>query len=375
MSNNDSTRAGKYEQQGEGFRAFIPNPLPPNPRVRFANTLQKALSQADRALARLDGAIQILPKQFQFQFVDMYVRHEAVLSSKISGKQSSLLDLLAHQAQISAREYGEDVNEVMNCQFAMKNGFEQIERTSVSIPIIREIHKQLLQSTNNPNLTPGEIRTTQNWIGPTGCSINNAIFIPPPPRLVDQNLRDLEQFVNNDVGLPLLVKIGLVYAQFETIHPFLVGNGRVGRLIVTLLLLESKLLKQPILNLSWFFFRHRQQYYSKLQCVRDDGNWEDWLLFYLKAVEEVSRNSTATLRRILLLREESRNLINAKLGRLAVSAHSVLDRLFEFPFVSVNEVKALTGTTFAAANTLVARMVECGLIREYTQRHRNSTLR
>ena len=369
MSNNDSNRAGRYEQQREGFRAFIPNPLPPNPRIRFTNTLQNALTQADRALARLDGAIQILPKQVQF--VDMYIRHEAVLSNKISGKQSSLLDLLAHQARISTHEYGGDVNEVMNCVSAMKYGFEQIERTSVSIPIMREIHKQLLQSANKPNLTPGEIRTTQNWIGVSGCGINDAMFVPPPPSQIEQSLQDLDQFVASDVGLPVLVKIGLVYAQFETIHPFLVGNGRVGRLIVALSLQESKLLKKPILNLSWFFFRNRQQYYSKLQAVRDEGDWEDWLLFFLKAVDEVSRNSTATLRRILLLREESRNVINEKLGRLAANAHSVLDRLFEFPFVSVNEVKELTGTTFAAANTLVARMVECGLLREYTQRHRN----
>ena len=369
MSNNNSTRAGRYEQQREGFSAFIPNPLPPNPRIRFTNTLQNALSQADRALARLDGAVQILPKQVPL--VDMYIRHEAVLSSKISGKQSSLLDLLAHRAQISAHEYGGDVNEVIDCVSAMKIGFEQIEHTSVSIPIIREIHKRLLQSTNKPNHTPGEIRTTQNWIGPPGCGINDAIFIPPPPSQIEQCLQDLDQFVECDIGLPVLVKIGLVYAQFETIHPFSVGNGRVGRLIVTLLLQESNLLKQPILNLSWFFYRHRQQYYSKLQCVRDDGNWEDWLLFFLKAVEEVSRNSTATLRRILLLREESRNSINMNLGRLATNAHSVLDSLFEFPFVSVNEVKELTGTTFAAANTLAARMVECRLLREYTQRRRN----
>ena len=369
MSNNDSNRAGRYEQQREGFRAFIPNPLPPNPRIRFTNTLQNALTQADRALARLDGAIQILPKQVQF--VDMYIRHEAVLSNKISGKQSSLLDLLAHQAKITAHEYGGDVNEVMHCVSAMKYGFEQIERTSASIPIMREIHKHLLQSANKPNLTPGEIRSTQNWIGPLGCGINDAMFVPPPPSQIEQSLRDLDQFVASDVGLPVLVKIGLVYAQFETIHPFLVGNGRVGRLIVALSLQESKLLKKPILNLSWFFFRNRQQYYSKLQAVRDEGDWEDWLLFFLKAVDEVSRNSTATLRRILLLREESRNVINEKLGRLAANAHSVLDRLFEFPFVSVNEVKELTGTTFAAANILVARMVECGLLSEYTQRHRN----
>lgn len=369
MFDNLSNRAGRYKKQDEGFSTFIPKPLPPDPRIRFTNTLQNALSRADRALARLDGAIQILPRQVQF--VDMYIRHEAVLSNKISGKQSSLLDLLALQARITTHEYHSDVNEVMNCVSAMKYGFEQIECTSVSTPIMREIHKQLLQSANKPNLTPGEIRSTQNWIGPTGCGINDAMFVPPPPSQIEQNLQDLDQFVESDVGLPVLVKIGLVYAQFETIHPFLVGNGRVGRLIVTLLLQENKLLKKPVLNLSWFFYRHRQQYYSKLQRVRDEGDWEDWLLFFLKAIEEVSRNSTATLRHILLLREECRNLINSKLGRLAASAHRVLDRLFEFPFVSVNEVKELTGTTFAAANALVARMVECGLLREYTQRHRN----
>ena len=369
MNSSHSTRAGSYERQSEGFSAFIPAPLPPNPGIRFTSTLQKALSQADRALGRLDGSIQTLPQPELF--VPMYIRKESVLSSKIKGTQSTLQDLLAAEAQIYANNHSNDVHEVMNYVDAMKHGLEQIEYVPVSTPSLLEIHNKLLRNTRGLHLTPGTLRNKQNWIGPSGSSVHNAVFVPPPPHLVTQHMRDLDRFVERNVALPLLVKIGLVHAQFETIHPFRGGNGRVGRLIVTLLLCKSKVLEKPVLYLSWFFNRHRQEYYEKLQAVRDEGKWEDWLLFFLRAVEEVSMHAATTARRILEMREENRHLINDKLDRSAGNGHKVLDRLYEFPFVSVNEVRELTGTTFASANALVARMVECDLLREYTERSRN----
>lgn len=369
MSDNCSTRAGRYERQDEDYSAFVPKLLPPNPRIRFNSSLQTALSNAERALLRLDGTIQMLsPPE---QFVPMYLRHEAVLSCKIEGLQSSMLELLADEAQISTTKLGGTVRDVMNYVSATEYGLERIKKAPVALPIVLEIHKQLLENAIEARASPGTLRTKQNWIGPPGCGVNNAVFVPPPPHLVEQNLRDLDRFMENDMGLPALVKIGLAHAQFETIHPFLIGNGRLGRILVSLLLQKSHLLKRPVLNLSWFFFRHRQQYYSKLQCVRDEGDWENWLLFFLRAVDEVSRNATATAARIAVLRDKNRRVINAKLGRLAANGHRVLDRLFEFPFVSVNEVRELIGTTFASANTLVARMVDCGLLQEYTERYRN----
>lgn len=369
MSDSHTTRAGRYEIQDEGFSVFIPKSLPPDPRIRFTSALQTALVQAERALLRLDGTTQTLTPANQF--VGMYIRHEAVLSCKIEGCQCSMLELLAEEAQISTNKYSSRVQNVKDYVAAMEYGLEQIKRAPVAIPIALETHKQLLKNTNEARSTPGEFRTKQNWIGPPECGVNNAVFVPPPSHLVVHHLQALDRFVESDTGLPILLKIALAHAQFETIHPFLIGNGRVGRILVSLLLQKSQLLKRPVLNLSWFFFRHRQQYYSKLQCIREDGDWEDWLLFFLRAVEEVSRNSAATVERILVLREKKRRVINEKLGRLAANGHRVLDRLFEFPFVSVNEVRELIGTTFASANTLVARMVDCGLLKEYTERYRN----
>lgn len=369
MPNTNSTRAGKYEKQPDGFSAFIPTPLPPNPRIRFTNNLQQALLQAERALDRLNGSVQTLPKPERFEY--MYIRHEAVMSSKIEGRQSTLLDLLASEAQISTSKYSNDLQEVLNYKNAMKYSLKQIKTVPSLTPISLEIHRRLLQNTKVASPSAGTFRTKQNWIGPSGCSVHNAVFVPPPPNLIEPQMRALDQFVDNGGGLPPLVKIGLVHAQFETIHPFLNDNGLVSRLLVTLLLHKNQIAEKPVLNLSWFFNRHRQEYYDKLQMVRNEGNWEDWLLFFLRAVREVSKYSAATVRRILEIHEENRQVINEQLGRLAANGHRVLDRLFEFPFVSVNEVRKLTGTTFAAANALVARMVDCGLLLDYTERYRN----
>ena len=369
MSIDHSTRAGKYENQNEGFSAFIPAPLPPNPRIRFTNALQRALSQAEHALDRLNGSIQTVPQPDQFVF--MYIRHEAVVSSKIDGVKSSLLDFLASEAQISKNKYSQDILAVSNYITAMKHGLEKVKSVNDFTQIVLELHKALVPNTNDSQLTPGEYRTKQNWIGSAKCSIHDAVFVPPPPNRVVSLMCALDQFIENDAGLPRLVKIGLVHSQFQNIQPFLNDNERISRLIVTLLLQKSNLVEKPVLNLSWFFNRHRQAYYAKLRSVRDAGNWEDWLLFFLRAVKEVGKHSATTIRQILETREANRILINDHLGRASANGHRLLDRLYEFPFVSVNDVKELTGTTFASANALVARMVDVGLLREYTERYRN----
>lgn len=367
------TRAGRYVAQGTGYRAFMPERLPPDPPVQVTSDLQVLLSKADRALGRLDGSIETLPHPDLFVY--MYVRKEAVLSSQIEGTQSSLQDVLAAEAQILAPDRPQDVNEVVNYVRAMNHGLGRLAELPVSVRLIREIHAELLAGVRGSHLTPGDVRISQNWIGPGGCTLNEATFVPPPPHEVPRLLSDLEQFLHADAHLPLLIKIGLAHAQFETIHPFLDGNGRVGRLLITFLLCEQQVLVKPVLYLSHYFKRHRQQYYERLQAVRDAGAWEPWLTFFLNGVVEVSKQATETARRILTLREDHRRAITDKLGRAAGNGHRVLEHLYEHPIVSVNDVEALIGTTYPAANDLVARMVEIGILQEITGQARNRKFR
>ncbi len=372
--NNEARwRAGRYVRQPAGYSAFLPNALPPDPPVRVEGRLQRLLSAADLALGRLDGSIQILPNPDLFVF--MYVRKEAVLSSQIEGTQSSLQDLLAAEAQILDPDQPRDVAEVLNYVAAMNYGMERLASLPVSVRLIREIHERLMQGVRGQFLTPGELRTSQNWIGPGGCTLNEATFVPPPPHEVANALGALETFLHADDGLPLLLKVGLAHVQFETIHPFLDGNGRVGRLLITFLLCEKGVLHKPVLYLSHYFKRHRQRYYELLQATRDEGDWEAWLEFFLQGVAEVSVQAAETARRILALREDHRSAIAANLGRAGGNGHIVLEHLFVRPIVSVNEVKELIGTTYPAANTLVEKFVEIGILEEITGQARNRKFR
>ncbi|MHB8319157.1 MAG: Fic family protein [Acidimicrobiales bacterium] len=333
-----------------------------------------ALSEADLALGRLDGSIQTLPNPDLFVF--MYVRKEAVYSSQIEGTQSSLVDLLAAEAKLFDPDaLPQDVDEVINYVRAMKYGLERLDELPVSIRLICEIHEILLEGVRGGQWTPGELRRSQNWIGPGGCTLREAVFVPPPPDVVPDVLSELERFIHQSDDLPVLIKVGLVHAQFETIHPFLDGNGRIGRLLTTFLLTERGLLHKPVLYLSHYFKRHREAYYEHLQAVRDEGDWEDWLLFFLSGITEVSAEATESARRILTLREEHRAAITASLGRAAGNGHKVLETLFDRPFVSVTEVQSLIGTTYPAANSLVSRLVELGILREVTGQARNRQFR
>jgi len=241
----------------------------------------------------------------------------------------------------------------------------------VSVRLIREIHEKLLAGVRGSQRTPGELRRTQNWIGPAGSSLAEATFVPPPPQEVPPALGALEQFLHQADDIPLLIKIGLAHAQFETIHPFLDGNGRVGRLLIAFLLCERQVLVKPVLYLSHYFKKQRQEYYDRLQGVRDSGDWEGWLSFFLRGVAEVSAEATRTARQILLLREEHRNLITEHLARAAGNGLRLLERLYERPIVSVEHVRSITGTTYVAANQLVHKLVEHGILRESTGQKRN----
>ena len=366
-----TNRAGRYVNQPTGYRAYEPAPLPPVPPVALDGELQRLLSAADLALGRLDGSVLTLPNPDLFVF--MYVRREAVLSSQIEGTQSSLQDLLAAEAQL-LDQVPHDVDEVVNYVRAMNHGLARLPQLPVSVRLFREIHAELLKGTRGGRLQPGELRTSQNWIGPAGCTLATATFVPPPPHVVPKALGALELFLHRN-DLPPLIKIALAHVQFETIHPFLDGNGRVGRLLITFLLTEGGILQKPVLYLSHYFKQHRQAYYDHLQAVRDRGEWEEWLRFFLRGIVEVAAQSADTARRILQMREEHRMAITARFGRAAGNGHKVLETLFDRPIVSVADVQRLIGTTYMAANTTVARLEEVGVLQEMTGHARNRRFR
>lgn len=366
-------RAGRYVQQPTGYRAFVPAPLPPEPPLDLGNPLRSLLSEADYALGRLDGAVLTLPNPDLFVF--MHVRKEAVLSSQIEGTQSSLQNLLAAEALLYEPDAPADVGEVVNYVRAMNHGLRRLPELPVSVRLIREIHSELMEGMRGGRLAPGELRTSQNWIGPAGCTLREATFVPPPPHEVPQCLADLERFLHTDLSLPVLVQVGLAHAQFETIHPFLDGNGRVGRLLITFLLTERGKLGRPLLYLSHHFKRHRAEYYERLQAVRDAGDWEGWLTFFLHGVAGVSREATDTAAAILHMREEYRIRITEHLGRAAANGRRIMDRLFDHPIITVATVRDWLGITAAGANNLVNRLVYVGLLHEITGFTRNRRFR
>lgn len=368
-----SVRAGRHVHQASGYRAFLPSPLPPEPPVSLGGELAVLLSRADRELGRLDGAILTLPNPDLFVF--MYVRKEAVLSSQIEGTQSSLQDLLAAEAQILDAGLPRDVDDVVNYVRAMKHGLARLDELPVSVRLIREIHRELMQGTRGGRLAPGELRTSQNWIGPGGCSLGTATFVPPPPEFLPQAMGDLEMFLHREDDLPPLVRIALAHVQFESIHPFLDGNGRVGRLLISFLLTERRILHKPVLYLSHYLKHHRSRYYDLLQAVREQGAWEDWIAFFLRGVAETAAEATDTVRRILAMREQHRTLIGEKLGRASAGGYRVLESLYERPITTVSELQGIVGTTYAAVNTLVARMVDIGILAEVTGHVRNRRFR
>jgi len=357
------TRSGTFVRQPQGYTTFIPKPLPPDPPVSLDAEMLDLLSRADRALGRLDGSTEVLPNPDLF--VAMYVRQEAVLSSQIEGTQASLVDILEYEADAARRSLPSDVGEVVNYIRAMNYGLGRLATLPLSLRLIREIHAELLRDGRGSQHQPGEFRTSQNWIGSGGATIERATFVPPPPHEMTRALGDLETFLHDPRPLPVLLKCGLVHAQFETIHPFLDGNGRVGRLLITFLLVQQEVLRRPILYLSYYFKQHRDEYYDRLQAVRVEGDWEGWLKFFLRAVAEVGNAATETARQILRLREEHRELIRERAAARANAEH-LLDHLFEQPILNVRQASDLVGVSFPTANNLIAQLVDLGLLQEIT---------
>lgn len=362
---------GHYIRQSGGFSAFVPKALPPDPPINLDQKLFIACSRADQALGRLDGAATMLPNP-DF-FVAMYVRREAVNSSAIEGTQSTLEDVLAYELDPRTQNLPDDVEEVVNYVRAMNYGLERLATLPLSLRLIREIHAELMQGVRGGDKAPGEFRRTQNWIGPAGANPNQATFVPPPVPDMNDALGNLEKFLHNDSDYPLLVHCAITHAQFETIHPFLDGNGRVGRLLIAFLLVQRGVLRRPLLYLSHFLKLHRTEYYDRLNAIRVDGDWEGWIRFFLRGVAETAEEATGTARAILALRERHQGVV-AEQG-WGANALRLVDILFQRPLINIVLTQELLGVTYPTASRVIDHLVSIGYLEEITGRKRDRIFR
>jgi len=350
---------------GENARAFVPKPLPPEPALKLDVEIQHLVERAMLALGRLDGLATVLPEPAIFIY--SYVRKEAVLSSQIEGTQSSLSDLLLFEMEGLAGVPLDDVQEVSNYVAAMNYGLERLKELPLSFRLLKEIHKVLLAKGRGSKKEPGEFRRSQNWVG--GTRPGNAIFVPTPPDHLGECLGALEKFLHNDpVKTPLLIKAALAHVQFETIHPFLDGNGRLGRLLITFLFCAEGALREPLLYLSLYFKQHRQQYYDLLQSVRLNGDWEAWLRFFLTGVEETANQAAQTARSLMQLAAANEKRTQA-IGKAAGSALRVHRLLQTQPIISVaiaSKELSLSPPTVTAA---LGHLQKLGIVHETTGRN------
>ena len=353
---------------GETVRAFLPHPLPPRPPLAFDGRLQQGLEAAVLALGRLDGVSTLLPDKSLFLY--SYVRKEAVLSSQIEGTQSSLSDLLLFELDETPGVPLDDVVEVSNYVAALDHGLARLrEGFPLSLRLIREIHGVLLSRGRGSGKDPGEFRRSQNWIG--GSRPATAAFVPPPHTAVPECMTALERFLHaDDDGLPVLVRAGLSHVQFETIHPFLDGNGRVGRLLITLLLCHAGVLRDPLLYLSLYLKERRPEYYRLLDAIRREGDWEEWLAFLLEGIRVSAAGAVDTAQRLATLFRDDRTKIESQ-GRRAGSALRVHEAIKARPILSMPEICRTTGLSFPAASSAMQLLVDTAVARELTGKRRN----
>lgn len=368
MNRGESGQYSVTSVGGESVRAFIPDPLPPVPALNFSPSLQPALESAVLAVGRLDGVSTLLPDKSLFIYT--YVRKEAVLSSQIEGTQSSLSDLLLFELDEAPGVPLDDVLEVSNYVAALEHGVKRLRADfPLSNRLVREIHGVLLSRGRGSGKEPGEFRRSQNWIG--GTRPGNAAFVPPPHTVLPDCMGALEHFLHaTDDGLPAMVRAGLAHVQFETIHPFLDGNGRVGRLLITLLLCHARLLREPLLYLSLYLKENRATYYALLDRVRREGDWEEWLAFFLEGVRTTAEAAVSTAQDLAKMFLHDRSSIEKK-GRRAGSALRVHDGIKARPISTIQEVCRSTGLSFPAASSAMELLVELKIARELTGRRRN----
>ncbi len=358
---------GKFVKQEGGYRAFIPESLPPTLPIEYSKRIQSLLSEADRALGRLDGIITVLPNPNLF--LAMFVKKEALLSSQIEGTQASLEGVLEFEAGMLPEENINEIKEVVNYVKALNYGVERLQDFPFSLRLIKEIHKILISGTRGKLKTPGEFRKSQNWIGPPGASLNEATYVPPPPDKILSFMSNLEKYFYSKDKNPPLIKSAVIHSQFETIHPFLDGNGRIGRLLIVFFLLWKKALKKPILYISFYFKKNREEYYNKLMEVRNTGVWNSWLEFFLRGVIETAEEATETAREIIALKDG----IIKKLYENSISsiyAVRIIDLLFEKPLISTNEISKKIKISKQTANTIINKFEKIGILKEITGKKR-----
>jgi Fic family protein len=361
-----SEKSGKAVLTQLGYWVFIPNPLPPD--ISWSSSLVSILSEAERDLSRLSTLISAFP--FPSLLIQPFMRNEAVISSRIEGTHASLIDVYAYEtAQLSFFERTDDVREVHNYVRAMDYGLERLNTLPISLRMIREPHEKLMEGVRGGTLTPGEFRRSQNWIGPMGSTPSTAPYVPPPVEEMHQALDALEKFIHSDTDIPPLIRAAMIHYQFEAIHPFLDGNGRVGRLLMVLLLCEWGLLSQPLLNLSVYIEHYRQAYYDLLLDVSQKGDWEAWLRFFLRGVSEQARESVFRMERLQEIRAKYQPIIEQDRNSSRMAA--VIDFLFSRPVLSVRQIADGLGIPFKTAQAFLLKLVQAGVLREITGYARN----
>ena len=353
---------------GESFKAFVPNPLPPVEGLELTSADHDLIARASRALGELDGVASLLPSIDLYLY--FYVRTEAVLSSQIEGTQSSMSDLLLHEEELPISVPLDDVQEVCNYVAAIGHGLDRVEEGfPISLRLIRELHEVLLAKGRGSNKTPGEFRRSQNWIG--GTRPGNARFVPPPPERLMDCMGDLEKFLHNQpVETPTLIKAALSHVQFETIHPFLDGNGRVGRLLIPMLLLSDGVLKQPLLYLSVYFKKHRMEYYDRLDAVRKKGDWLGWFRFFLEGVEATAIQAVQSARQINDLLDMDQQRV-APLAKSTPSCQTVWELLKRHPITTVPRASEQAGLSAPATRNAIKKLEALGLLQEITGKRRD----
>jgi Fic family protein len=361
-----SPNVGRAIRTRNGYWAFIPAPLPPV--IDWSMPLVSALSDADRDLSRLTALAGNFP--FPRLLTQPFMRREAVLSSRIEGTRASLTDLYHYEsAQLTFLEPSDDVREVHNYVLALDYGLERLQSLPVSLRLIREIHARLMEGVRGGNLTPGKFRRSQNWIGPAGSTLETAAYVPPPVDEMQTALSDLERFIHSETDLPALARAGMIHYQFEAIHPFLDGNGRVGRLIIMLLFREWEILSQPLLNLSAYFEQYRQEYYDRLLAVSQRGQWEEWLRFFLRGISAQAQDSVVRMTRLQGLRTTYEDLVQA--DRNSVRMAAVIDFIFSRPILTIRQLEIALDIPYVAAKRYVEKLVDAGVLRETTGYARN----
>lgn len=359
---NDN-KSGRIIQTAQGFSAFVPNPLPPS--IVYDSALVLALSKADAALSELSGLGSQLPNPHLL--ISPYMKREAVLSSRIEGTKASLSDLLIDELEDSTpnRTLTDDLREIRNYIHAMELGIELLSNLPLSLRLVQEIHGQLMQGVRGEKATPGEFRNTQNWIGPAGCTPATAAFVPPPVLEMKEALYAWENFLHDRDSIPDLIQCAMMHVQFETIHPFLDGNGRVGRLLVTFFLLERKRLSQPLLYLSAYIDSHKADYYDLLQQVRTRGDWNPWLMFFLQGITNAATAAGQQAKELHRLREEYRALL---MLRNKPNALVVLDELFFNPYMTISKAGKVLAKSHPTAKAAISVLEEEKILTEVTGR-------